>query len=65
MRQVWNRLFGGECEHLEALVIESVGIRRSVCERCGHVSFVMLDGVIAHDRPEPETHRELPRAAGL
>jgi hypothetical protein len=26
---------------------------------------VMLDGDIAHDRPEPETHRELPRAAGL
>jgi hypothetical protein len=34
-----SRLFAGNCEHLETVVIRSAGVERVVCELCGHLSF--------------------------
>lgn len=65
MRQIWIRLFGGRCEHLRAVEVESVGIRRVVCESCSHVSFEMVDDDIARERREQLAGPELPRAVGL
>lgn len=46
MSRVWNRLTGRPCQHESTLVVSSVGVRRAVCESCGHVSFEM-------DLPQP------------
>jgi hypothetical protein len=32
-------MFGSDCQHENTLVISSVGISRTVCESCGHISF--------------------------
>lgn len=42
MRRIWNRLLGEPCEHEHKIVVTSVGVQRSVCEACGHISFVMV-----------------------
>jgi hypothetical protein len=65
MGQLWNRMFK-DCEHPHTLVITSVGVRRTVCERCGHMSFDMRDKLsqvtsIPPQQPDPE----LPKVAGL
>lgn len=66
MRQVWNRLFGGECEHSHTLVVNSVGVRRTVCERCGHISFEMVEASQKRMRRRPASRRtELPKVSGL
>lgn len=39
MSRVWNRLSSRECPHERTVTVTSVGIRRSVCEDCGHISF--------------------------
>ncbi len=63
MRKLWNRLTGNKCSHPHTLVATSVGVRRSVCAICGHISFKMLtrDRVVppAGERPQ------LDEAAGL
>jgi len=41
MVQIFRRFFGSECRHESTIVISSVGVRRTVCEACGHISFVM------------------------
>lgn len=38
MRRMLNRLFW-TCAHKENLVVRSVGVERTVCEKCGHLSF--------------------------
>lgn len=39
MRRKLNRIFRPDCDHEQTLVVSSVGVRRSVCETCGHISF--------------------------
>lgn len=63
MRLKIAKLFGGECGHERTLVVDSVGVRRVVCESCGHISFEM-DEVDA-SQPTVGNQRELPRVAGL
>ncbi len=42
MVRVFRKLFGSECSHESTIVISSVGVRRTVCEACGHISFTMV-----------------------
>lgn len=66
MRRIWNRLFGSECSHSETLIIRSVGVQRTVCEECGHLSFSMAPAMaLVVDGPLEDVETELPRAAGL
>lgn len=39
MRMKLKRMFRSECEHEHCVVASSVGISRTVCESCGHISF--------------------------
>ncbi|HUG32941.1 MAG TPA: hypothetical protein VMM14_08615 [Acidimicrobiia bacterium] len=61
MRKVWIKLVGRECSHPHTVVVTSVGVRRTVCESCGQVSFRM--------QPEDSIRRagreRLKKAAGL
>ena len=41
MQKIWSKLVGGRCRHPHTLAVTSVGIRRIVCETCGHISFEM------------------------
>lgn len=63
MRHVWKKMFGGDCDHRHTLEVNSVGVRRTVCEKCGHMSFEM-DPEITCTRKETEKV-ELPQVAGL
>lgn len=65
LRQVWNRLFGRKCEHTHTLVVNSVGVRRTVCENCGHISFKMLESGISRMQSRPTREAELPKVSGL
>ena len=65
MRQVWNKLFGGGCEHSHTLVVNSVGVRRTVCEKCGHISFEMVDTNVSRMQRRPNRKTELPKVSGL
>ncbi len=56
-------MFGGDCDHRHTLEVSSVGVRRTVCEKCGHMSFEM-DPEITGTRKETEKV-ELPQVAGL
>ncbi|HUF16056.1 MAG TPA: hypothetical protein VMQ46_09195 [Acidimicrobiia bacterium] len=60
MPRIWKRMFG-DCEHPHTLVVTSVGVRRTVCESCGHISFKMTKD----DPPVPSRADKLPKAAGL
>ena len=39
MRKILNRFLPTQCGNSETLVVRSVGVERTVCERCGHLSF--------------------------
>ena len=52
MRGLWSRFFGRECQHKHVLVVTSVGVRRSICEDCGHISFTFQEMI---SPPEPVT----------
>ncbi len=62
MPKGWKRMFG-DCDHEHTLVISSVGVRRTVCESCGHISFSMTE-TKARESKSP-VKRDLPKAAGL
>lgn len=65
MRQLWNRMFG-PCEHPYTLVISSVGVRRTVCEQCGHISFDMSDNITQVSKVSPAAETaDLQRVSGL
>lgn len=34
-------MFGRECQHSETIVVRTVGVERTICEACGHISFTM------------------------
>jgi len=62
MSRVWNRLTGRPCQHENTLTVSSVGVRRAVCESCGHISFEM------ERSPQPASMVEkakLAKAAGF
>jgi hypothetical protein len=66
MRGIWNQLFGGKCEHINNLVVTSVGVTRTVCEQCGRISFEMdRTGVLYRASPTIEPEPQLPRASSL
>ena len=39
MKKKLSRMFRSDCDHEDTLVVSSVGVRRIVCETCGHISF--------------------------
>ena len=39
MRRRLQRMFRSECAHEKTLIVKSVGVSRTVCETCGHISF--------------------------
>lgn len=41
MRRLWALMFGRECQHSETIVVRTVGVERTICEACGHISFTM------------------------
>lgn len=65
MRKSISKWLGRECSHAHTLVVRSVGVTRTVCEDCGHLSFKIQTGLAhvfeADDLKEPE----LPRVSGL
>ena len=66
MRKLWSRFFARECTHKHTLVVTSVGVRRTICEDCGNISFKILSTpqhTYGLNRPEPAP--ELPHAEGL
>lgn len=65
MRQVWNKLFGRECEHTHTLVVNSVGVRRAVCENCGNISFKMVESAISRMQRYTGEPSELSEVSGL
>ena len=34
---------GNGCAHSRSILVRSTGVERSVCEKCGHISFNFLD----------------------
>ena len=34
-----------ECEHTDTVTVRNSGIERTICEACGHVSFVAQEGL--------------------
>ena len=63
MSSFWRRLSGRPCPHESTLVVTSVGVRRAVCEKCGHISFAMEP----NPQPAPEAFEKtkLARAVGF
>ncbi|HEX6220803.1 MAG TPA: hypothetical protein VF115_06895 [Acidimicrobiia bacterium] len=47
MSSIWRRLRGKPCPHEQTLTVTSVGVRRFVCEECGHISFEMEESTPA------------------
>lgn len=48
-----TRQGGSECDHAQAIAITSAGVKRYVCETCGHVSFeysAEMTGQVDRDR---------------
>ena len=58
MKRIWSVIFSKECAHDHTLIVQSVGVRREVCESCGHVSFAIQPSVV-------EIDYELPEVSGL
>ena len=42
MRRSVVNLLGRECKHERNVVVRSVGVQRTICQRCGHVAFTMI-----------------------
>lgn len=66
MKWIKNRLFAVKCEHNETIVVRSVGVQRTVCENCGHVSFSIAPTIpTAAGTTRPDKNAPLRRASGL
>lgn len=65
MRNMLSRWIGKSCEHQHTLVVRSVGVQRSVCEGCDHVSFTMVPVITTSRTPDTGKKADLPRVAGL
>lgn len=65
MRRMWSRFFWRECEHPHVLVVTSVGVRRSICEDCGHISFTIRETIQPTTPVAKARGGDLPRAEGF
>ncbi len=66
MRRFWNRLWQRECPHAHVLIVTSVGVRRSICEDCGNVSFSIRQPMqLTTPLSEAAAERDLPQAGGF
>jgi hypothetical protein len=59
VRRIWSVIFSKQCDHEASLVVQSVVVRREVCENCGYVSFAIAPDAIGIDPVE------LPEVSGL
>lgn len=65
-RTVWKFFFNRRCEHAQTIVVTSAGVRRSVCETCGYLSFSIAPNlVLAVENLEHRQEEDLARVAGL
>lgn len=62
VKKLWNRMIGN-CEHPHTIVVSSVGVERTVCENCGHISFHITDET--HQSTKATVKRDLPQASGI
>ena len=58
-----RKVFNSECDHQHTLVVTSAGVRRTVCESCGNVSFKMVKTTATSQESPRES--KMTRAAGL
>lgn len=65
MRRLWTRFFGRECDHQHVLVVTSVGVRRSICEQCGHISFTFQEMIQTPATAAKAEEQDLPQAEGF
>ena len=67
MKKIWAKFFDNKCEHQTTLTTWSVGVERTVCEECGHLSFSIAPNLVLTDEltTQHEEEVELQRAAGL
>lgn len=63
MRKFWKSLFSQECEHKHTLIVSSVGVRRTVCEECGNISFRMAPNLAQSQNIA--TADDLPKVSGF
>ncbi|HXV71593.1 MAG TPA: hypothetical protein VEB69_09345 [Acidimicrobiia bacterium] len=63
MSSIWRRLSGKPCSHEQSLIVTSVGVRRIVCEQCGHISFAMEPRT--QRAPEDIEKTKMAKAAGF
>ncbi len=57
-------LLGAECAHDHTLVVTAAGVRRTVCEGCGNVSFKMVARTATTPRKAKASHK-LRKVSGL
>ncbi|MDX1468379.1 MAG: hypothetical protein R3258_03470 [Acidimicrobiia bacterium] len=60
-----NTILGRGCEHRHTLVVRSVGVTRTVCEDCGHLSFKIQTGLAHMFEVEDLDNTDLQRVSGL
>ena len=65
MRKSIAKWWGRDCLHRHTLVVRSVGVTRTVCEDCGHLSFKIQSGLNHLFEVEDLDNNELQRVAGL
>lgn len=49
-----------DCDHIDTVTVRNSGIERTICEACGHVSFVAqegLSGTVSRRQFERESER--------
>jgi hypothetical protein len=44
---MWLKLLKRDCQHARSVVATSAGVRRKVCQACGHISFEMTRPIAA------------------
>jgi hypothetical protein len=66
MKNPFTQMTKTRCEHQRTLVVRSVGVQRTVCEGCGHVSFAMSSDLSSFQNQEIQPAKKpLRRVAGL
>jgi hypothetical protein len=59
LRKRLLKLVKKDCQHVRSIEASSAGVRRKVCQVCGHISFEMTA------RPATATQTQLDEAVGL
>ena len=65
MIQKLSGILTRKCPHEHTLVVRSVGVTRSVCEKCGHLSFSIQASIGHHFNIDEFLEEDLPQAAGI